>query len=183
MLNFWNERNKNYNLVQIALDKGLDAHEKRDFAAAKIHFDAAAQLAERYSQNAWGHLTQIEKLQRARQPLLRKAKIARVARKPRRNKALAREKSNLAERHERTRIEADTLFDAADSLRFRLLLGEGKELVQVFEDLQKALAPFYVLKNEDWTKLNPHLALARSDIAATALDRGQRALVPLDRRD
>ncbi len=158
MLNFWNERNKNYNLVQIELERGLDADLKRDFAAAKIHYDAAAQLAERYSQNAWGYLTRLRNLSELGNLLNDKVKSARVAQESRGNQSSRLEKSKLAERHEQTRIEADALFEAADSLRFRLLLGEGKELVQVFEDLQAALAPFYVLKNEDWTKLDHTLS-------------------------
>jgi eukaryotic-like serine/threonine-protein kinase len=154
VLNFWNERNKNYNLVQNELDKGWDADEKRDFTAAKIHYDQAVQLAERYSQNAWGHLTRLRDFSELGKLLNEKGKVLEWPRNLEEIKALAWEKSKLAERHERTRIEADKLFEAADSLRFRLLLGEGNELVQVFEDLQKTLAPFYVLENDDWTKLD-----------------------------
>ena len=40
-----------------------------------------------------------------------------------------------------------------------------------------------MLKNEDWTKLNPTLSLLDQDRRRAALERGQRALVPLDRRD
>ena len=159
VLNFWNERNKNYNLVQNELDRGWDANEKRDFAAAKVHYDDAAQLAERYSQNAWGHLTRLRNFSDLGNLLHDKGKSLEWPRSLEEIKALAWEKSKLAERHERTRIEADSLFETADSLRFRLNLGEGKELVNAFEDLQRALAPFFVLKNEDWTKLNPTLSM------------------------
>ena len=160
VLNFWHERNKNYNLVQNELDEGWNADKVRDFAAAKIHYDAAAQLAEGYSQNAWGHLTRLKNFSELGNLLNKKGRTLEWPKSLEEIKALAWEKSKLAERHERTRIEADTLFEAADSLRFRLLLGEGKELVQVFEDLQAALATFFVLKNEDWTtKLNPTLSM------------------------
>ena len=159
VLNFWNERNKNYNLVQDELDTGWTAHEKREYAAAKIHYAAAAQLAERYSQNAWRHVTRLKNFSE----LVNLLKVKRIALEWPRSleeiKALAWEKSNLAERHEQTRIEADALFETAESLRFRLLLGEEEELVKVFEDLQRALAPFFVLKNEDWTKRNPTLSM------------------------
>ena len=51
--------------------------------------------------------------------------------------------------------KADELFRAADHLRFRLLLDEGSELTQATVDLQKVLAPFFVLENSNWTEL-PH---------------------------
>jgi eukaryotic-like serine/threonine-protein kinase len=159
VLNVWNERSKNDSLIQIKLDGGWAAEEKRDFVAAKIHYDAAAQLAERYPQNVWGHLTRMRDLSDLGNLWNDKGKVLRWPKNLEEIKALAWGKSKLAERHELTRIDADTLFDAAESLRFRLLLGEGKELVQVFEDLQAALVPFYVLKNDDWTKLDHTLSL------------------------
>jgi eukaryotic-like serine/threonine-protein kinase len=159
VLNFWNEGNKNYNVVESELDKGLYAEEHKDFSAAKIHYDGAAELAGRYSQNAWKHLTQVKNLSDLGNLFNEKRRVLEWPKSLEELKALAWEKSKLAERYERARIDADALFEAADSLRFRLLLGEGKELVKVFEDLQAALAPFFVLKNEDWTKLNPTLSL------------------------
>ena len=62
--------------------------------------------------------------------------------------------TNRSRRH-----DADALFQAADGLRFRLLLGERNELRQATTDLQEKLAPFYVLANPDWTKLGHTLDL------------------------
>ena len=58
-----------------------------DFAAAKIHYDAAAQLAERYSQNAWGHLTRLRSFRELGNLLERQAKSARVAQESRGNQS------------------------------------------------------------------------------------------------
>ncbi len=159
VLNFWNEKNKIHNLAQNALDRGLDAEKHEAWATADIHYVDAAQFAERYSQNAWGRLTRMSTFQELGNVLNGKRSLLEWPRSLEEIKALAWAKSKVAKRHERSRIEADNLFEAADSLRFRLLLGEDKELVQVFEDLQKSLAPFYVLKNEDWTRLNTNLSL------------------------
>ena len=159
VLNFWNERNKTYNLCQNALEQGQDAFNNDDFATADIHYDAAIQVADRYSQNPWGHLLRMRSFHELGDLLDGKRSLLEWPASLDEIKALAQEKSQLAKRHERMRVEADDLFDAADSLRFRLLLGEGKELVQVFGDLQKTLAPFFVLQREDWTKLNPNLSV------------------------
>ncbi len=163
VLSFWNENTKIYNRCQAALDKGLDAERSGDFATAKIHFDDAAQFADGYSQTAWGHLTRLTPLTELGSIFIENRKSVERPRNLEEMKFVAREKSHLAERHERTRRKADTLFEAAGSLRFRLLLGEGTELVQLFEDLQQALAPFSVLKNEDWTKRDHNLSLLDRD--------------------
>ena len=72
-------------------------------------------------------------------------------------------KAWVAERKENKRREADELFEAADHLRFQLLLDEGRELTQATVELQRVLKPFFVLENPDWTKLGHMMALLDDD--------------------
>src|SRR5262249_36120295 len=67
-------------------------------------------------------------------------------------KARARDKGELAARHARVRRDADVLHDAADRLRFRLLL-EPEDLPDLSLELRQVLHPFYVLENADWATL------------------------------
>jgi tetratricopeptide (TPR) repeat protein len=159
VLSFVNQRAKDYRLVKQEYKKGLDAFEIGDFPSAKTHFQTAADLAERCSQNAWGYLTKLKNVRELANLLTDKLEELELPKDVEEIKAHALEKSQLADRIDRTRSAADALFDAADGLRFRLLLGEGNELVTAFQDLQKAIEPFYVLKSDDWTKLDHTLNL------------------------
>ena len=50
-------------------------------------------------------------------------------------------------------------FPAADDLRFQLLLDEGAELNEATVELQRVLAPFFVLESADWTQLGHTMGL------------------------
>ena len=136
-LNFWNEKNKIHNLALNALYRGLEAADHEDWTTANIYYNDAAAFADRHSLNPWNILTSMKSLLDFGN-LLGKRNLLELPMSLEEIKSLAREKSKVAERHEGARVDADHFFEAADNLRFRLLLGEEKELVQVFEDLQKA---------------------------------------------
>ena len=126
VLSFWNERTKNYKLVRHEYNKGLEAYENGDFPRRKSTIDARRRTRRALLAEHLGPPHEIEKLPRPRQPVDRQGEEC--SSRPRsleEIKAHAWEKSKLAERHERTRIEADALFEAADSLRFRLLWAKG----------------------------------------------------------
>jgi len=157
------ERGKDHRLMRLEFQKGLDAYDRGDYRTAKSHFEATAHLAERYSQNAWGYLAKLGNVRDLPNLLNDKLEDLEFPRDLEEIKAHALEKSQLADRTDSTRIAADAFIEAADSLRFRLLLGEGNELVGAFQDVQNAIAPFYVLKNDDWTKLGHTLPLLDRD--------------------
>jgi serine/threonine protein kinase/predicted Zn-dependent protease len=166
LLSVLNQRTKDFEVVQRAYQRGVEAYDNGDYRTSKLHFDAAADLADRYSQNSWGALTKLNNFRELGTILSDKFKKIESPRNLDEIKARALAKSQLADRIDKTRSDADALFEAADGadgLLFRLHLGEGRELVRTFEDLQKALAPFYVLKSEDWTKLGHTLPLLDHD--------------------
>ena len=188
-----NDRLKDKRLYRLEYKKGLEAYENGEFSSARIHYQAAADLAKRYSQNTWSRLLNLKLANirdlgallsdkpddldvpdRAEKIEARaKADDLDVPDRAEEIEAHANEKIKLAERNEKTRNDADALLAAANSLRFRLHLGEGNELVSVFQDLQQALEPFYVLKNDDWTKLEHTWALLDQD-------RRQRLLIEVN---
>ena len=170
-----NDRAKDKDLIRQEYKNGLEAYDNGDFRSAKIHYQAAVELAERYSQSTWSRLFRLKLTNIRDLGVLLTHKVDELAVPDRVDEIHdhAREKIQLAERNDRTRNDADTLFAAANSLRFRLHLGEGYELISVFGDLQRALEPFFVLKNEDWTKLDPILALLDQD-------RRQRLLIEVN---
>ncbi|HEX3447879.1 MAG TPA: protein kinase [Isosphaeraceae bacterium] len=170
-----NDRSKDHRVIRLEYRKGLDAYDNGDFPSAKIHYQAAADLADRYSQNTWGRLFRLKITNIRELGALLTDKVDEIAVPDRVDEIHdhALEKIKLAERNDKTRSDADALFAAANGLRFRLHLGEGNELISVFEDLQRALEPFFVLKNEDWTKLDPILALLDQD-------RRQRLLIEVN---
>ncbi len=146
-------------MLRTEFNKGLEAENLGDYHTAKVHFDQVDVLAERYSHNVWGTLQKMNDVRQLGELVTSKLKIFELPKNLDEIKARAREKSKLADRIDKTRSDADALFETADALRFRLHLGQGSELSRAFEDLQKALVPFYVLKNEDWTKLDHTLPL------------------------
>jgi serine/threonine protein kinase/Tfp pilus assembly protein PilF len=149
--------------ISVELRKGNEASEKGDFTAAKVHFDAAERLANRLQPSLWGY---VEKLRDFRS--LGSKLTGSLRRLPSEHdieelKVLALEKSQLAERIGRVRNHADALDQAADSLRFRFLLGEGSELTRASRELQELLEPFFVLENSDWINLNHTLTLLKPE--------------------
>jgi serine/threonine protein kinase/Tfp pilus assembly protein PilF len=158
-----NQRTKNFEVVQLSYERGLSAYDKGDYGTAKVHFDDAAELADKYLQNNWGSLAKLSNFRELGHVISDRLKKIESPGNLEEIKAHAQGKSQLAVRIAKTRSDADALFEAADGLLFRLHLGEGNELVQAFEDLQEALAPFFVLKNDDWTKLSYTVKLLDPD--------------------
>jgi serine/threonine protein kinase/predicted Zn-dependent protease len=161
-----NQRTRNYDLVEHEYNKGLAAAENGDYRTAKLHFDQCLELADRNTLEAWKFVTRPNNLSQLGTVITEKLKSFAAPRNLDEIKRQAASKSALADRIDTTRSRADEFFKAADELRFRLHLGEGTELIAAFEDVQKAIAPFFVLKNDDWTKLPYILPL---------LDGGRRA--------
>jgi len=156
---FLNERFKDYKLVQQEFTKGSDSLKNGDYPTAKVHFDATTDLADRLDLSPWGYLAKLRSFRHLGSQLTDKLQELPSGADLEEIKAKAQEKSQLAERIGHVRSHADALFQAADGLRFRLLLGEGRELTRASRDLQAVLAPFYVLESADWTRLDHTLTL------------------------
>jgi serine/threonine protein kinase/Tfp pilus assembly protein PilF len=157
VLSFKLERLENRDLVKQEYDQGLDSLNSGDYLTAKSHFDAVERLANRYD------VRLVKRLSSLMSPADLGGSLTRLFKKVRQLNAgvdladikqKGLELSDLAARSAQVRQDADTLFQAADGLRFRLLLSEGDELAQAIGELTKVLEPFYVLKNADWTKLD-----------------------------
>jgi len=157
VLSFKLERLENRDLAKQEYDQGFDLLKKGDYLTAKSHFDAVERLTKRYDVDFSKRLSALKS------PADLGGSLTRLFKKFRQlssgddladieQKAL--EKSALAASYAQVRHDAATLFQAADGLRFRLLLSEGDELVEAIGELKKVLEPFFVLKNRDWTKLD-----------------------------
>jgi len=153
------ERSKRLSIVSGRYQKGLEALDIGDYPGAKQHFDAADELAGSLELSPGGYLARLRDLPSIVSQLRDKWQQLQTGPDLDEIKANAQVKSRLAERIGRIRNDADALFRAADGLRFRLLLGERDELILASQDLQKHLAPFFVLANPDWTKLEHTLTL------------------------
>jgi eukaryotic-like serine/threonine-protein kinase len=154
-----NQRTKNFNALVLEFDKGMEADKNGDVSAERMHLTAFLDMADRNFPTARSYLTKLRELRELVSLLTDRSKKIDSPMNLEAMKETAEAKLQLAHRIDRTRREADALLEAADGLRFRLHLGEGNELVQTFEDLQNAIAPFFVLKSEDWTKLDHTLNL------------------------
>jgi len=159
-------QSKNYKMVQQEYDLGISSLANGDYDTAERHFGAVPQLVDRPELSPWGYLAKLRDFRSIGSQLTEQLQEFRSSSDLEALKGHAQEKSSLAERFGRVRRHADALFQAADGLRFRLLLGQGSELTQASNDLQVVLAPFYVLDNADWTKL---------DYNWEPLDQGRRA--------
>ncbi len=144
-------------------DIGLEFLDRSEFSVAKAHFDNAATLTDASLLSPWRYLERVGQIRELGLKLTSRIRSLKDAPRPQELKAKSLEKSKLAERKERTQKQADGLFQAADLLRFQLLLDEGRELTQATVELQGALAPFFVLENEDWTKLEHMMVLLDTD--------------------
>ncbi len=144
------------NLLRQARDKlemGQAAFDHRDFSDAKTHFDDAAEFAARSNVTPWSYLSRVEGIGQITTQLKSKIEDLSTLDTPESLGARAAEKSQLAERAGQMQKQADALFQAADDLRFQLLLDEGAELNEATVELQRVLGPFFVLESDDWTKL------------------------------
>ncbi len=152
------ERARATKAVSQEYDKGLEALKTGQYASAKEHFDAADELAARLATGPWRYLAKLGEIRHLGAEVKDKLGDLNAGLDLEEIRAQAQAKSTFAERSDRVRHDADALTEAADGLRFRLLLGEGSELTQATVDLQKVLAPFYVLESADWTKLDHTLS-------------------------
>jgi serine/threonine protein kinase/tetratricopeptide (TPR) repeat protein len=157
------ERSNLLRRATLEADAGQEALDRRDYSAAKARFDAAANLAERSALTPWSYLVKLRDFRGIGGQLRSKFEDFKAAESPENLKALALEKSMLAERTRTVHQKAEDLFRAADHLRFQLLLDEGSELTQATLDLQKVLAPFFVLENSNWIELPHTIGLLDTD--------------------
>ena len=171
-----NERTKDYRLFRQEYKNGLDAYDNGEFRSAKIHYQAAAELAGRYSQTTWSRLLNLKmpSAHDLRTLLTVKVDDFDVPDSPEEIEDFAKYKLQLAIRNDRILNDADALFAAAKGLRFRLQLGEGNELISVFRDLQEALEPFRVLtsQNRGLDEARSHAVTPRRKSTPSSLDRG-----------
>ncbi len=144
-------------------DIGSEFLDRNEFSVAVAHFDNVAKLTDASLLSPWRYLERVGQIRELGSKLTSRIRSLKDAPKPQELKAKALEKSKLAERKQRTQKDADALFKAADLLRFQLLLDDGRELTQATVELQGALAPFFVLENEDWTKLEHMMVLLDAD--------------------
>ena len=154
-----NQRSKDFERVKLEYQRGEEAAAIGDYRTSKVHFDNAADLAEHASYSFWEYWLKLKNVRNIGSLVVRKLKTFDTPMTLEEYRTQALEKSQLADRTDQTRNEADAFFEAADGLRFRLELDERDELPRTFEDLQKAILPFYVLKSDDWTKLDHILIL------------------------
>jgi serine/threonine protein kinase/Tfp pilus assembly protein PilF len=157
ILSFQLERLENRDLAKQEYDLGLESLKKGDYLAAKSHFDGVERLADRHDVSFTKRLSQLQNpadLGRNLSRLFRKVQDLNAGEGLTDFQQRAREMAHLAARYAQVRHDADELFQAADGLRFRLLLSEGDDLIQAIQDLKKLLEPFFVLKNPNWTKLD-----------------------------
>ncbi len=156
VLSYQLDRLETRDLAKQEFDQGLESLKIGDYLTAKSHFDAVDRLSHRYEVGLTKRLSQWKS------PADLGGNLTRLFKKFHQLNAgvdlpdikqEALEKSDLAALYAQVHHDADVLFQAADGLRFRLLLSEGDELVQAIGDLKRVLKPFYVLENPDWTKL------------------------------
>ncbi len=154
-----NQQSKDLEHVRLEYERGEEAAAKDLYHTSKVHFDNAADLAEGTSRSIWEYWRKLTDVRNIGSLVVQKLKTFDSPMTLEEYRIHAREKSQIADRIDQTRNQADAFFDAADGLRFRLQLDERDELPRTFEDLQKAILPFYVLKSDDWTKLDHTLTL------------------------
>ncbi len=143
----------------VEFEMGQDALDRRDFSAAKAHFDTAKNLASRSKQTPWSYLAGLQDFRQVTGRLKSKIEEPKPAYTSEDLQGLAKEKSKVAERTGQWQQRADDLFKAADDLRFQLLLDEGSELTKATIELQEVLGQFFVLENPDWTKIDHMMTL------------------------
>jgi len=157
VLSFQLERLENRDLAKQEFDQGLEKLKNGDYLTAKSHFDAVDRLSDRYEAGL------AQRLSRWKSPADLGRNLTRLFKKFRQLNAgvdladikqEAMEMAALAAKYAQVRHDADELFQAADGLRFRLLLSEGDGLVQAIGDLKTVFEPFFVLENPNWTKLD-----------------------------
>jgi serine/threonine protein kinase/lipoprotein NlpI len=154
------ERSRNYRLIDDEIERGGSAMKNEEYAAAKMHFDTAANLAGRFRLRVRNPLAKLRDIRGLGEIVALKLADLRAGFDDLgdlRQQAL--ERAAAAERHRSIRQDADDLFATADNLRFRILLNEGDGLARISEDLKKPLEPFYVFESENWTALEPMMTL------------------------
>jgi eukaryotic-like serine/threonine-protein kinase len=155
-LGFMLELTRDYRLVDDAMGRGGTAMEQQKYADAKMYFENAEDLASRFELNVHDQLAKLKNVRGLGATLARQFADLKAGFDLQELKLKARQRSEAANRYVQLYERADKLFLEAENLRFRLLMNEGDELVQLSRDVQSTLEPFYVLQNnENWTTLEP----------------------------
>ncbi len=153
------EQAKELAQARVEFDLGEEALERDDYSAAEARFNAAVSLVDRAAMTPWSYLAPFKDLRGIGRQLRAKYRTLDSIENPEDLRYRALEKSKVAQRTKKVHDEADDLNRSADDLRFRLLLDEGSELTDATLEIKRVLAPFYVLENENWTKLDYSLNL------------------------
>jgi eukaryotic-like serine/threonine-protein kinase len=152
-------RAENAKLAQRELDKGMELFQDGQYEIATKQFDATIDLIEHFDKtdprkypSKWRSLpTTLKSLG----DQLRELHFG-----PNLDEMLiqARNKQELADRFARTKNDADRLIQTAERLRVQLLLNGNRDLLKVWQEIDEAFEPFYVLRTKpdsaDWTKLD-----------------------------
>ncbi len=147
------DRDDTRKLIQKELDKGVASFDSGEFETARKQLDATIDLINHFDNldprkypSRWrGFPTTIKAVVDKLRNLNFGPNLDEI-------QTRAMQKRKLAERFAQIRGDADALFQTAERLRFRLLLNR-RQLTEAGVELQNALAPFYVLTSQDWTKL------------------------------
>jgi len=153
-LGFLLARSDYYDNVNEEWDKGTAAFEKGQYYTAKVHFDRIDQVASRVDLNVWGRLSTRKSIGEIIGKLWDRIAGLHFTYDLEEIKQNAREKSMVAKRKYQAGNDANSLFEKADDLRFRLLLPEGDDLTHASVELQQVLSPFCVLTSPDWTEVD-----------------------------
>jgi tetratricopeptide (TPR) repeat protein len=139
--------------IEAMLGQGMDAYDVRDYEKAKILFDTSTALADQFDRlDPRKYPSQGRSLLGTARTIVERLRGLSEVRDLDEMRAFARDKGKLAGRFAQVYGNADALRQAADRLRFDLLL-QLKDLPTIWREMQRALEPFYVLKSADWTRL------------------------------
>jgi serine/threonine protein kinase/predicted Zn-dependent protease len=132
--------------------KGVELLENDEFEKALMHFNNVEQFAGRFDLNLWERLVHGGSIpgfvSKVRGWLSQSSVDVEEV------KAQARFKSHLAAETIKARRDALALFQAADGLRFRLLLSRDEDLTEAMRSLHAVLEPLYVFKSQDWADVD-----------------------------
>ena len=152
---------RTYKLVQQEYDLGIERIEERRLCHRESSTSTPpSQLADRLELSPWGYLAKLRNFRQFGSHLTEKLQELRSGPDLEDIKGNAHEKSKLAERYRSgPRAMPTHCFRRPTVCGSGCCSGEGSELTRASHDLQEVLAPFYVLENADWTKLDHTLTL------------------------
>jgi len=156
------ERADRYDQARRRLDLGDDLMRKGEFDKAVVQFEASLQFAagpesaEERNRGLLGRLFDWRNLRELAERVRVRLVEPDAHSDLERLEELAKEKKVLADRSATKRREAQAIHEASEALRMRFV-GIGEDRAGAAEELQRLLSPFYVLGQNDWTRLDHNL--------------------------